>query len=120
MLGLEVRQPVVGDVCNSVIRLCKYGVPHCKLRTLFPERPDLDHEDCSHIVYDYAVGDVVEQKTLFARDVILGDEMLVHSLVVSFRKFRVDTNVMDRPKPQQARPSLSLVKDSGSDLQIVG
>src|SRR4051812_33372533 len=67
-LFVEIRQPLTGDIANSVIRICKHGVEACRIRTLFPDRPDLsDNEDCSHIRYEYAIGQCVEQETAMVR-----------------------------------------------------
>lgn len=122
-LTLMIGQPVLGDVTNSVIRMCKFGVEACRLRTVFPDRHDLiENEDCSHILYEYAIGQVVEQETPMVRRRIEGEDdgeaILVHTLVLRFEKFRVDTNVLDANKDAKRLPTLSLVPNTGSDLVV--
>ncbi len=110
-LSLEIRQPVIGNIANTVIRLCQHGLPLCNLRTLMPNRPDMaDAEECSHLVYRYREGEVIEQETEMCKDAIEGDRMLVHTVVLVFKKWRIETNVWEGQVMTKRRPALSVVE----------
>ena len=110
-LTLEIRQPVIGNIANTVIRLCLHGLPLCNLRTLMPNRPDMaDAEECSHLVYRYRDGKVIEQESEMCKDAIEGDRMLVHTVVLMFKKWRIETNVWEGQAMAAKRPVLSIIE----------
>ena len=109
-LSLEIRQPIIGNIATTVIRLCQRGLPVCRLRTIMPDMPELTADDASHVIYTYHDGEVVEQETDMCRDVILGDDLLLHTLVIRFDKWRIDTNVWENQVTTK-RPPLAIVQD---------
>lgn len=116
-LLIEVYQPVVGNVHNTIIGICRNGLRSCAINTLLPNRPDLAMmDDCGHLVYSYVNGNVIEQQTIMTKDAVAGDDFMVHMLLLEFEQAEFVSN--EWQKPEQARKSpFQLVENCGRGME---
>ena len=92
-LILQVYQPLVGSVHETVSDMCENGVREIRINTLIPGRPDLAVDDDSgHLIYRYEDGKVIDQETVMSKDAIDGDDFMVHHISLQFLKGSILTN----------------------------
>lgn len=92
-LILEVYQPLVGNVHETVRRICHTGIKEISLRTLVPGHPDLvEQDDYGQIIFRYEGGRVVDQYTTMSRDIIDAEDFMVHYISLEFQHGSIVTN----------------------------
>lgn len=117
-LLLEVYQPIIGNVQKTIIGICRNGLRSCAVNTLLPNRPDLAMlEDCGHLVYSYVNGKVVDQQTIMSKDIVAGDDFMVHLLVLEFENAEFASNEWQRPKQVRKSP-FQLVENCGRGVEF--
>lgn len=115
-LLLEVYQPLVGCVHDTVLQICNHGLRYCGVYTLVAGRPDLnDQEDCGHLKWLYEDGEVIEHHMPLSRDIVDGDDFLVHMLCIDFARCDIGSKEFTGPQ-QRERPSFQIVRDCGSSI----
>lgn len=92
-LIIEVYQPLVGSVHETVSKMCADGVDEIRINTQIPGRPDLaTDDDGGHLVYRYEDGKVIDQQTTMSKDAMDGDDFMVHWLSLEFLRGAILTN----------------------------
>lgn len=91
-LTIEVYQPITGRVHETVNQICKSGVNRMRVSTLVPDGLLLaSAENTGHIVFLYETGVVIYQETDMSKDVIDGDDFMVHHLIFQFDNETIQT-----------------------------
>jgi hypothetical protein len=94
LVKFEIYQPVVGNVHLTVMKICQNGLASLKLETLVPDLPEFSDlgGDYGNIIYEYRIGRVIEQETHMCKDKYIGDQFMVHFLIIEFENARVVFN----------------------------
>ncbi len=83
--------------------ICQNGLPFLSCRTLIPGHAEISE---GQLVYLYNKGKVVEQKSPMTKDVLRGDDFLVHLLSIEFADAKL---VMNEWHEDPAKRRLSVV-----------
>lgn len=120
-LLIEVFQPLLGRVVNTICTMVKYGVPACTVSTLLPNRPDLSaSDDRGHLTYSYQRGKIVDHRHQMTHCVKDAEDLMLHEIEIEFDEFSVTTNEWDaKPGSSIVRPKLSLIVDQGDRIEAV-
>lgn len=89
VLLLEIYQPLVGVVHETILHMCRYGIKQIKISTLIAHRPEIEQ---GHVNFTYDDGKVIEHYMVMSKDVMDGEDFMVHYMTIAFHDGSVLNN----------------------------